>query len=113
MSDTPRQSDEALRLSIQAEFLCNLARPGEALQYATRATALDPEFAAGWINRAWACLGTGQYPEALASAEQGLALDPCNAMGWNNAGAALMWLGRLPQRLRSSTRPCPSTRTLL
>lgn len=94
MSDTPRQSDEALRLSRQAEFLCNLGRPGEALQYATRATELDPELAAGWVNRAWACLGTGQYQEALASAEQGLALDPHHAMGWNNAGAALMWLGR-------------------
>jgi tetratricopeptide (TPR) repeat protein len=64
-----------------------------AIKDLNRCIALDPKFAAAFINRAVALYDQGQYAAAKSDADTALSLDPSNAVAYNTRGVIVEKIG--------------------
>jgi tetratricopeptide (TPR) repeat protein len=65
-----------------------------ALEWANKATEIDPNFPYGWKARGVALGNLGRYNEAIESYDMVLRLDPNDASAWYNRGWTLKKLGK-------------------
>ena len=84
-------------LSNLANALNSLGRPGEALEAAGEAIALDPRFAAAQANAGVALRALGRRAEAAERFRAAAGLEPANAEAHANLGVTLTELGAVQE----------------
>ncbi len=60
----------------------------DAIDFATKALALEPDLISSYINRSWAYSELGSYENAIEDCNKAISLDPDNALAFNNRGLA-------------------------
>ncbi len=89
--------DEALRksepnaplLSVRAGLLVRLGKAEEAVEAATQAVSIDPDFGLGWFLLSIAQYLLNRLDDAVGAGERAVAADPDSAWGWTHLGTVL------------------------
>lgn len=92
------------RLKDWAASLCCLRRYKEAVAFADRSVAKDPQHAPAWINRSVCYLHLNEPSRARESALQAIKLRPGDAFAWNNLACANWRLGRWDEAFEAAER---------
>lgn len=76
-------------------------RDAEALEWTTRALAVNPDHWRAWKSHGAAAYGLKRYPEALSAWARALKIDPNDGETYADLGRALFKLGREAEGLRA------------
>jgi Flp pilus assembly protein TadD len=87
------QPDHPEVMGLLGLAVCQLGRPGEAIEWIERAIALEPGRASFHCNLGMALAAAGRQPEAVAAHRRAIKLFPKFAEAWVNLGSAYAAMG--------------------